>query len=110
MTDNRKYLLRTKEQVLDFRARYVRYISDQADAYICWINRMPAREWIDYLAGVPEANIPAVIGILCILYIDRLIDIDFNETATRIRRNRTDAEDQEFWKHLKTSNQTKKRI
>ena len=47
-------------------------------------------------------NIPAVIGIICILYIDRRIDIDFNDTATRIRRNWTPEEFEQFWKPIKT--------
>lgn len=105
-----KFLLRTESQRLGFRVRYARYISDQSDAYVSWISRMPAREWIDYLSGVPEVNIPVVIGILCILYVDGRIDINFNNSATRIRRNWTDEEREAFWDSPQTLRPKRKRI
>ena len=107
MTDYSSYLLRTQPQIRAFRARYGGYISGQAGAYVSWILRMPLREWMDYLMGVPQANIPVVIGTICILYIDRRIDIDFNATATRIRRNWSEEEFAAFWKHRRDT-RTKK--
>lgn len=101
MRDYSKYLLRTPGQILDFRVKYARYIREQSDAFAGWINGFPAREWMDYLAGVPEGNIPVVIGTICILFIDGLIDINFNETATRIRRQRTEAEWEAYWTPLR---------
>lgn len=108
MTDYSSYLLRTQLQIRDFRRRYAGYIAVQAEAYIGWISRMPLREWMDYLQGVPMANVPAVIGTICILYVDRRIDIDFNPTATRIRRNWNDAEFESFWHSAKPLKQKRK--
>ena len=66
MTDHSSYLLRTWPQIRDFRCRYAGYIARQADAYVSWISRMPLREWMDYLQGVPVANVPVVIGTICL--------------------------------------------
>lgn len=63
---------------------------------------------MDYLQGVPVDNVPVVIGTICILYIDRRIDIDFNHTATRIRRNWSDAEFESFWHSAKPLKQKRK--
>lgn len=102
MNDFSQYLLRTPRQIGEFRFRYAGWILSQGDAFVGWIRCFPPREWMDYLSGVPKTNIPAVIGIICILYIDRRIDIDFNDTATRIRRNWTPEEFEQFWKLIKT--------
>ena len=97
MPDYSAYLLYTSRQIFAFRIRYAKYIAEQSDAYSLWINSFPAREWMDYLAGVPEQNIPVVIGVICILYIDGRINIDFNDSATRIRRNFTDEEFERYF-------------
>lgn len=97
MPDYSAYLLYTPRQIFAFRIRYAKYIAEQSDAYSLWINRFPTREWMDYLAGVPEQNIPVVIGVICILYIDGRINIDFNDSATRIRRNFTDEEFERYF-------------
>ena len=79
MTDHSSYLLRTWPQIRDFRCRYAGYIARQADAYVSWISRMPLREWMDYLQGVPV-----------------------------IRRNWNDAEFESFWHSAKPLKQKRK--
>lgn len=98
MTDCTKYLLRTGRQISAFRAMYSGYISAQSDAYVSWIYSWPPLVWVDFLAGIPDRNVPVVIGTICILYVDRRIDIDFNDAATRLRRWWTPDEEREFWK------------
>lgn len=95
------YLLRTQSQILSFRQRYSAYISKQGDAFVAWIYRMSSEDWTDFLNGVPEQNIPVVIGVICILFIDKRINIQFNETATRIRRNYTEEEFTRLYEPLK---------
>ncbi len=90
-------LLYTDRQITEFRARYGGYISSQKEAFARWIGSWPAREWIDYLAGVPEQNIPIIIGTICILIVDKTIDAEFNETATRLRRCWTEEEREAYW-------------
>lgn len=96
------YLLRTQSQILSFRQRYSAYISKQGDAFVAWIYRMSSEDWTDFLNGVPEQNIPVVIGVICILFIDKRINIQFNETATRIRRNYTEEEFTRLCESFKT--------
>lgn len=62
---------------------------------------MSSEDWTDFLNGVPEQNIPVVIGVICILFIDKRINIQFNETATRIRRNYTEEEFTRLYEPLK---------
>ena len=62
---------------------------------------MSSEDWTDFLNGVPEQNIPVVIGVICILFIDKRINIQFNETATRIRRNYTEEEFMRLYEPLK---------
>lgn len=96
------YLLRTQSQILSFRQRYSAYISRQGDAFVAWICRLSSEDWTDFLNGVPEQNIPIVIGVICILFIDKRINIQFNETATRIRRNCTAEEFMRLLEPIKT--------
>lgn len=86
------YLLRDHAQIEHFRRKYAAFIRSQGPGFVRWICSWYPAVWTDYLAGVPEKNVPAVVGIICILYIDGLINIDFNSTATLCRRNYTDEE------------------
>lgn len=52
---------------------------------------------MDFLNGVPEKNIPVVIGMICLIHIDGHVAINFNETATKVRRWWTPEEEKEFW-------------
>lgn len=108
MHDYTSYLLRTERQISELRARYAGYIAGQGDAFAKWIAGFPPLQWVDFLSGVPEKNIPIIIGTVCILYIDRRIDIDFNESATRIRRWWTPEEEKLIWKSYRPKKKNNK--
>ncbi len=97
MLNYAEYLLYTDRSVAEFKTRYAGYIDSQREAFVKWIEAWPAREWMDYLAGVPDKNIPVIIGTICTLKDDGLIDIEFNKDATKLRRCWTPEERAEFW-------------
>ena len=97
MPDYTPYLLYTDEQIQYFRRRYVTFISQKGTSVADWINSLPVMERVDYLKSVPERNIPAVIGLLCILIIDGQISITFIEEARRIYRNPGSIEEWKAW-------------
>lgn len=97
MDDWSRCLLRTPDQVAEFRERYASYIARSGQEYVRWIGGFPLCQWTDYLRGVPEGNIPVLIGCICILYIDRKVNVSFNETATLICRDPADLAEWEAW-------------
>lgn len=97
MLDYTQYLLYTESQINDFRRKYASFISQKGASVADWINSFPVMERVDYLKSVPERNIPAVIGLLCILIIDGYISITFVEEARRIYRNPRSMEEWKEW-------------
>ena len=97
MDDWSGYLLRTPDRVAEFRERYASYIARSAPEYVQWIGGFPLCQWTDYLRGVPEGNIPVLIGCICVLYIERKINITFNDTATLICRDPADLAEWDTW-------------
>lgn len=97
MPDYTPFLLYTDQQIQEFRRRYATFIGQKAQIYADWINALPVMEKTDYLKSVPERNLPAVIGLLCILIIDGQISITFIEEARRIYRNPGSIEEWGSW-------------
>lgn len=95
MNDYSTYLLRTDGQRREFLRHFGRYMAKEAGSYISWIESFPLMKWTRYLAGVPEKNIPVLIGVLCILYCERKINISFDNTAQMIRREPKDLDEWE---------------
>jgi hypothetical protein len=58
-----------------------------------YLERMPKNQWVDFLRGVPEENIPVLIGLVCCWCNDPSKPtaddwVDFDEVAGRIRHKR----------------------
>lgn len=102
------YLLQTDNDIAAFRVKYSEYIASHKDGYVSWISKLSARSWTDFLGNAPEGAIPVIIGTLCILYLDKIIDIEFNSTATMIRRMWTKQEWQEYYPFKGKENDHKK--
>lgn len=89
--DYNSYLLRSPEQFKEFRNRYGKILPMAMENIRTHLGELPNDAWIDYLKGVPQKNIPLIIGCIC-LYIDEYDcskeSIDFNENATMIRYRR----------------------
>lgn len=86
------HLLRSSEEMELFRER-VRKILPQVMSNIKdYIASLPNDAWINYLKGVPQKNIPLIIGCICIYIHEEMDfyteDIDFNSAATMIRVRR----------------------
>lgn len=97
MPDYTSYLLRGDDRIAAFRQQYATFLRTQSQKYIDWVRSFPVMKRIDYLQSVPERNIPAVIGMLCILLIDGHIHITFHDGARTIHRDPGSIEEWEAW-------------
>lgn len=94
-SDREQYLLRTQSQVRVFRERYARAIDSRAEAFRVWVRSLPMMEWYPLL--IRPGNEELAIGIICILYINRLICISFSEDMQFIRNEPLDDEEYRQW-------------
>lgn len=92
-----KYLLRTDAQLEMFKIRYASYIADESSAYLSWLSAFPLMVWTRYLDGVPEKNIPVVIGMLCVLYRSGQVCLSFHDSMLMIRREPADEGEWDAW-------------
>lgn len=97
MNKYEKYLLRTESQLDEFRYRYATFIAQEQNKYIAWINSLPLMVWVNYLQGVPEVNIPVLIGMICHLYCAGLVNISFHESMHMIRHEPLGEEEWQAW-------------
>lgn len=95
--DYSSHLLRTTGEIEAFKAKYRKVLPAAMDNTKVFLGQLPNNAWVRYLKGVPEKNIPLVIGCIC-LYIqdyDFVTEcIDFNDTATMLRYKRHE------WKNM----------
>lgn len=96
MNTRQKYLLYTDEQISDYRSRYAAFIAKYRQAYRDWFQSLPVLEWVA-LPIMDERTAEAVIGLLCILYIDGEINLTVDNTVTKIQRGPLDAKEYEEW-------------
>ena len=95
--DYSSYLLRTPEQLEEFRSRYGKILPIAMENTKVYLSKLPNDAWIEYLKGVPKNNIPLIVGCICLYMQDYDFvkeSIDFNENATMIRYRRFE------WKNL----------
>lgn len=97
MLDLKTFLLRTDAQAEEFRTRYQAFISRHYDEYASWIGSLPLCIRTPYLSGVPDKAVPAVIGIICLLYIDGLVNIQFSDDMATVSRQPASLEEWEAW-------------
>ena len=98
MYDYSKYLLRTDEEILDFSVRYADWIRDAAPTWAHWVNEdLPMNDrWVS-LERRTERETQMVIGLLCVLYDEGEINIQFNEYASAIRKMPMTLEEFQQW-------------
>ena len=95
MEDRSRFLLRTPAQVRDYLEIRDGFYRRNALEWMAWIAKLDFGVWVplDLEPGWEEA----VIGMLCVLYRDRQINITFNRTATAIRRDPADEDEYKAW-------------
>ena len=102
---NEACLLRYKWQAEAFRNRYGAFIEKNTDAFLAWWDRLPLYEWVS-LPFNGNAVMEAGIGLLCLLYIDGIINLSFNETVTSVMREALTEDEYRTWadKHFMKTN------
>lgn len=93
--DREQYLLRTGRQTAMFRTRYARFIEARSGAFLSWVRSLPLMEWSPLV--IREGQEESVIGILCILYIERKVCISFSEDMQFIRNEPLDEAEYQKW-------------
>lgn len=97
MTDHCKYLLRSRAALDDFRRRYATFIFSEGERYAEWVDGFPLMVWVDYLRGVPQGNIPVLVGLLCHLYCIGRINVSFHDSRPLVCREPSSLEEWEDW-------------
>ena len=90
-----RYLLYTERQILAYRQKYFNFIQKASPAYISWVKSLPLMEWTRIL--LPKGQEEAIIGLLCILIIDKHVCMSFNSSCTSIKREPADDEELNEW-------------
>lgn len=80
-----QYLLHRKSQIDQYRSQYAGFIEKYGEQYRQWFQSLPMWEWVP-LPYMTEKMAKAVIGLLCILYIDGLINLTVNKEVTQVLR------------------------
>ena len=93
MTDPREYILRTRAQAEHFRERYASIVRARLQVYVKWIRSLPLLTWVPYLSQVEEKDQEAVIGLICLCYLDGFVNITFSRDFRMIRRDPDSYED-----------------
>lgn len=90
------YLLRTAAQAESFRTVYAKAIEKGASAIEEWFNAHPIYEWIPYRPRPGTERVTT--GLLCLLYLERRINITFSRDMKYIQRGARD--EQEYQEYL----------
>ena len=91
-----QYLLRTQHEIALFREQYAGFIQKYGEKYRQWFQRLPMCEWVP-LPCMNDKMSRAVVGLLCILYIDGHINLTVNNEVSEVYRNPlSDEEYQEY--------------
>ena len=80
-----QYLLYTESEIAMFREQYAGFIEKYGEQYRQWFQRLPMFEWVP-LPYMNDKMARAVIGLLCILYIDGLINLTVNSAVSKVYR------------------------
>lgn len=94
-SDNRKYLLTTASSEAAFVLKYGKAVDRLLPQYVEWVNNLPMMEWRDPLTGAGASNPEFVIGMICLLYQRKLINISFSDPRAEYFR-REPASEQEY--------------
>ena len=80
-----QYLLRTQREIALFREQYAGFIEKYGEQYRQWFQSLPMCEWV-LLPCMNDKMARAVIGLLCILYIDGHINLTVNNEVSMVYR------------------------
>lgn len=80
-----QYLLYTQSEIALFREQYAGFIEKYGEQYRQWFQRLPMFEWVP-LPYMNDKMARAVIGLLCILYIDGHINLTVNSAVSKVYR------------------------
>lgn len=99
MPNYSKYLLYYDSQIKAFREQYKKKILENRNSLRSWVEGLELERWYNYIRpSAPEAEIAFIVGLLCILYIDKEINITFSEaTADKIKRSPKSEEEFQEW-------------
>ena len=93
-----QYLLRYQWQIDQYRQQYAGFIEKYGERYRQWFQSLPMWEWVP-LPWMDDKRARAVIGLLCILYIDGYINLTVNEEVTKVYRG--PISDEEYEEYIK---------
>ena len=93
MTAPGQHILRTSAQAERFRERYASIVRARLQVYVKWIRSLPLLTWVPYLSQVEEKDQEAVIGLICLCYLDGIVNITFSRDFRMIRRDPDSYED-----------------
>lgn len=88
-----QYLLYTQSEIALFREQYAGFIQKYGEQYRQWFQRLPMFKWVP-LPYMNDKTARAVIGLLCILYIDGHINLTVNNEVSMVFRG--PASEEEF--------------
>lgn len=104
MQSKDSYLLRTQSQILNFRTKYADFIKQYYERYYEWFTKsFPLMEWKPLVLS-NDSQAEAVIGIICLLYIDKRISISVKLDKFGTILFQRQPVDEEEWKQYMKEN------
>ena len=104
MPSKDSYLLRTQSQILNFRIKYADFIKQYYERYYEWFTKnFPLMEWKPLVLS-NDSQAEAVIGIICLLYIDKRISISVKLDKFGTILFQRQPVDEEEWKQYMKEN------
>lgn len=80
-----QYLLRYQSEIDGYRESCAAFIEKYGEQYRDWFGRLPMFQWVP-LPYMNDKTARLVIGLLCILYLDGVINLNFNSAVTHVYR------------------------
>lgn len=96
MPEREKYLLRYRYQYDAFRKENEALLRERSQAFKDWVLSLPWMKWVE-LRLRTEQEARAVIGIICVLYWDKEINISFSNDMRCIRNEPRNEEERIAW-------------
>lgn len=94
-SDREKYLLRYQSQIDAFRESHKDELRQYAGAYRRWIQSLTMMKWVPLQLRPEDEEV--VIGIICILYVDKFVNISFSDDMRCIRNEPRNEQERLAW-------------
>lgn len=95
--DYTKYFLYTEQQREAFIASNDAMIQKNRKAFANWINNLPLGVRLSYLDRIKENERPFVIGLICLLYCEGVVNVSFHEEGWSISRDPRTSKEYSQW-------------